>query len=230
MKTCVLISGLPREFKRSFEYLDKYIFQPLQPTIVISTWKVVNEPVFEIEGTTRYPGEGSLDEFYQLYKPDIFDVEYWDEKREKHFDIKKYYSRKHPYASIIRSMAMYYKIWRCFQLSLDLGPFDIIIKARSDLKITETIPNKMLERINDILFTDAVVGGYNNKIVSDILFFSGPTIMEYVCNIYNHLDELMQIIPLFNPESLLTGYITGAEIPVEKGVDVEILRPACWNV
>ena len=42
LTTCILFSGQAREFQRAYPSIKKYLIDPLDATIVVSTWDIEN--------------------------------------------------------------------------------------------------------------------------------------------------------------------------------------------
>lgn len=207
----------------------------VHPDIFIHTWRYIKsqeQPHFDIEGSWRYPDEGSVEDFINLYQPRSYAIEPFGEEQEKKFYNAKYEKNKHPHASISRYLCMLYKIYECHKMCINYATlnnfkYDLIIKARSDIELSRSFDLKDAEKAikERVLFSDVVL---SNGLVSDILFFGNPEVMETVANLHlgleTHFDEGIQ----FNTEKILPHHLNDHRItPVTHAIgQVKVLRPA----
>lgn len=226
MKVALCISGLPREFKRAYPSLKKHLIDVVNPDIFVYTWEALNQPHFEIEGAIRYPDEGSLKEFRELYQPKAFVSEVFDAQRELSFYDEKYEVNRHPHASIKRLRAMYYTIFMCHTLAKTYGNYDVFIKGRSDLELSNTFNIEELEKAknNRTLFSDVI---RTDGMVSDILFFGNREVMDITCNLYNEIDKYNDQKIQFNTEVFLPHHLKENKIAALQHAvgQVSVVRP-----
>jgi hypothetical protein len=231
MKVAVCVSGQPREFKRSYPSLKAHILNHVDADIFIYTWNALKQPHFEVEGAIRYPDEGPIQEFLSLYDPVAAVVEEWSDATEKYFYDAKYEANRHPHASIVRYRAMLYTIYQCnalknrFEKENDIK-YDIVIKARSDIELTRPVSLDELEfaKSQNILFSDVCRG---DGMVSDILWFGNPHVMDAACNLWKDFDNYYNQGVQFNTEVMFPHHLrSNGFFAREHSIgNVSVLRP-----
>lgn len=231
MKVAICISGLAREFKRSYNALNKFIFSQFEHDLFIYTWNAPNQPYFEVEGAIRYPDEGTLEEYKNLYNPVLMGFEVFDKNRENLFKNEKYERFKSGATSVVRMSAMFYQIMRCNQIKNLYAEkhgikYDIVIKCRSDIVPFRPFDLKEFEdaRDNGTFYSDVL---RNDGMVSDILFFSNSEVMDYACDLYKYFDEYVDRGIRFNPEVFLPYHLKEKGIVAKQHFlgNVTVLRP-----
>jgi hypothetical protein len=231
MRAALCISGLPREFKRSYPSIKKYILDLVETDIFIYTWDAIKQPYFDIEGAIRYPDEGPLREYYDLYKPVAYHAERWDETVEKSFYKEKYEENRHPHASIVRYQAMLYTIYQCNELKNEYErihgvKYDVVIKGRSDFELLRPMNLEELKEAssNRILYTDVL---RPDGMVSDILWFGNKEVIDIACNLWKEFDGYHSKGVQFNTEILFPHHLKNHNIsPRQHSIGgVSVLRP-----
>jgi hypothetical protein len=232
MKVALCISGQPREFKRSYPSLKEHVIDKVDTDVFVYCWDAKKQPYFEIEGAIRYPDEGSVNELIDLYKPVSYVLEPWDDEREKSFYNEKYEINRGLHSSIVRYQAMLYSIFKCNELKNEYEKkrnisYDIVIKARSDLKLSRSIDLDELAYAyqNRILYSDVLRW---DGMVSDILFFGNKEVMDIAARLYYDFDGYHDEGVPFNTEIMFPHHLSKNRVKPRQHIigGVEVLRPA----
>lgn len=230
MKLAICLSGQLREFKRAYPSLKKNVLDIVDCDIFAYVWEPKRQPFFEIEGSIRYPDEGSTDEFRDLYKPTVFRKEIWDEDTESFFNNPRFDTNRHPHASVIRYQALLYMAWSANRLKNDYSRlwnknYDAVIKYRSDIEIkTPILAEQIKDAIeNNVFYTDVLRW---DAMVSDIFWLANPEIMNYACSLWEYFNELHDNGVQFNTEVMFRKWLVKNRILVKQhSMGAEILRP-----
>jgi len=199
-------------------------------------WEPKKQPLFEIEGSIRYPDEGSTDEFRDLYKPTVFCKEVWDDDRENFFNNPRFEINRHPHASIIRYQALLYMAWSANRIKNDYErlwnkKYDAVIKYRSDLELSNPIK---IEEISDaihngVFYTDVL---RHDGMVSDMFWLANPFVMDIACSLWGNFQLLHDAGVQYNTEIMFPCYLNSKSIKVKQhSIGAEVLRPpqAVWG-
>lgn len=180
MKVAVLLSGLLRTFDK--ESVTSSLFNFLNNNfdsydIYSSIWD--NHTELQINKAK------------QIYSPQILETENfenWDKSIEAKFIefCTQYKVPEFAYSYIRRGIfAQWYKIYKTFQLIPNPNEYDIILRSRYDISFN---PIKLNLIKPETLYIEApYLGNYGYR---DYIFFSEPSKMQTICNLYNNLFSL----------------------------------------
>lgn len=193
MKIALLLSGLTRSAKICSDSLDRYLLSKHDVDIYIHTWDVSN---VSLDGSISETEE-TIEEIENIYNPKKIVSEPYFEKRE--FFQEKYSRYPKMDGTYDRSMAMFYKIQKCFEIASE--GYDFYIRSRMDLMLNEEIP---FDKINPECINipshqprqTYISEGYAYSIpydsygINDTFSIGNYECMKNYSSIYNNLDAL----------------------------------------
>lgn len=142
MKLAVCISGQPRFFKSSYPSLKKHVLDKYDCDVFIFTWKKTDNSEVGLMNSWRYPDEGTIAEYIDLYKPKAFLSWDYSDAVEKHYvTLENKYGLIRQDNPVRRYLAMLQGIEMSFSLSqrkyVDLNffqePYDFYVRTRPDV-------------------------------------------------------------------------------------------------
>lgn len=172
MNIAVQFKGLPRSFKRTYENLQKNIFDTLNPDIFIHTW--------DLEGSERgdVRTDGPPDEYINLYKPKKFQIE----------------RLRHNHVNLGNMVPAFESGYKSNQLRIQYEQetnkkYDVIIFARSDVGLSDKFLPKYAELVkeNDIW---AHHFDPNTQLIADAFFYTSPKWANISAETYFEINEL----------------------------------------
>jgi hypothetical protein len=230
MKLAICLSGQLREFKRSYPSLKKNILDVVDCDIFAYVWEPKKQPHFDIEGSIRYPDEGSTDEFRDLYNPTVFCKEIWDDDREKFFDNPRFNINRHPHASVVRYQALLYMAWSANQRKNEYchlwnKEYDAVIKYRSDIEILNPIrESEIIDTIDNSVFYADVLR--SDGMVSDMFWLANNAVMNTACGLWDYFVDLHDDGTQFNTEIMFPAWLKDNGIVVKQhSMGANVLRP-----
>lgn len=141
MNISICLSGMPRNVSNSYNWLKTSVLDVLDANnikwnIFVSTWQDKN-----------------TQEFIDTYKPSRYEVEIWDDEMIDKLGWKQ--MKKYDVSTKPNLLGMFYKIYKCNELRKKYElenniKYDIIIRARTELKFNTTIDLKELEIIKNL--------------------------------------------------------------------------------
>jgi hypothetical protein len=213
MKTCLLLSGHMRTYKKCFPALNALVIQPLNCDVFIYTWDMlgVQQPHAINDGNAyKISIVSQLNEIKTLYKPINIEMEPYRGTGAKYA----------PYTdgrSVIDVSNNFYTIYRVDILrqneEIKTGTkYDVVIKTRPDYMPYVSLPFDLIEHAqhDNKLYLPSFGHGPG---LNDHLAFGSPNIMKIYSECYLALDDLVKRIA-FDPHVLLKRYIqdTGLEL------------------
>lgn len=198
MKIALYLPGMLRQFELPYEYLKKYVLDPLDPDIFFS----------------GYPNDDGLEycknKIEELYKPKKYILRNFDEeaKNEIYPNIQKYYSNKRPETRPETYISGRYNVKKCNDLrksyEIENGfKYDVIICSRTDLFYNrEHSSDELLRAKNgEVLIPHEWDCKYLNPIaVSDIGFVTNSENSNKISSIYDFIDTYFSEGNTLHPE------------------------------
>jgi hypothetical protein len=192
MKTCLLISGLPRQVEKCYENIKNSLILPNNPDIFVHTW--ANEET----DTIKFIMEN--------YKP--LKMVYEPQKKfvNKNLDFNLMLSNYAIAYNRDRFIDMLYSSWYSAQLVNNIKEeyrlsndvkYDYVIRARFDVTYNRPIivsnydPNQFNVNVRYDLpakMTDDRIGFASNEIMN--LYYSGFTLFEYLYKLKHGIDQI----------------------------------------
>lgn len=203
MKVAVLLSGFPRNFKKTFPFFKKYIMDTLNPDIFYYGYK--NDP------------NDNEQEILDLYKPVLYEIKIWNSEIRDHIkelygtnDFRNKASETHP----DKILSQYFNLFKVNELKLEKEinfKYDLVLRCRPDVFFFKEIP--------DHLILSALEG---NIIIPDVWDFGGVTDsfamstsdnITLYCNFFNRIREYNHDKGCrFHPETLLQMHINECKL------------------
>ena len=233
-KLAICLSGYLRTFKDCYPSILKNLIQDYDCDIFIHTYDKIGH-----SSGWRSPIDLSenIDMEFLETIPNVkmLVVEKWDDIKHQFEKFKKL----QPYVTNINVIAtIFYKIYHCNELRKKYEQennitYDLIIRTRGDQvfekKINLNFPkNKIL--INSYPWGDEdyveryqqkddkgnIVWDHENQCLNDRFAVGTPTNIDVLCDLYNHLEELITNTPCVELEYILYKYLTNNNIELEK--------------
>lgn len=187
------ISGQMRTYRKCYGFLMENIINPLEPDIFIHTWR-------EQGGTTK--ADIDVADYYdpvteqrldRLYSPiaahvEDFDDEYFTQKDGVAIPKKLKEETNHWKGNI----PLFYKMYACNELksrheNRNGFEYDIVIKIRPDLIVSEPIPEKVFNEPNTLWHSE--YGIDTTMQVSDKFAISSSENIDYYTSVWEHLND-----------------------------------------
>lgn len=232
-KIAICISGYLRTFEECYPTILKNIIQDNDVDIFIHTYDKIGN-----SSGWRSPIDFSEDINWNFLESipyiKVIATQKWD-------DIKYQFEKFRnivPYVTNINTIGcIFYKIYMCNQLRKQYEienniKYDLIIRMRGDQffekKINLDFPeNKILinaypwgdeDYVNHYLTDDCgVEGGRNeNEWINDRFAVGNSDNIDYLCDLYNHFEELITNAPYVELEYLLHSHLNKGNIELEK--------------
>lgn len=212
MKIAVCFSGHMRNYEDTFPTWKRFLLDIHDCDVFIHTWS--NRGMFTPKDgvITKYDEVGTVSEtdnsvdfghVQNLLKPVKFVSEAYSsvkpmisEKAKKYYEwrdsIKGWeYTRPHDYISFS------YKIWACNELTKQTNvKYDLVIRARTDLKMNGPFPNEVFEHPEFLWLRSGhpsdMARDPNPKSVVQEIGLSNSQTMDIFANLYLHMDELLE--------------------------------------
>jgi hypothetical protein len=233
MKIAICISGLPRSFRRSYPLLEKEFLSKYDCDIFISTWdwqvnqiqkKQETKDQFgnsiPIVGTHWWPQDGDLDEFINLFKPEMSEIEIFDDDT---LESKFNYSSYKKYDINNSFLPMFYKTWRANELRLNYQKqnnieYDLVLRTRADVSYDGVLPQKEIEKAllghgfcrTSWQNPDTPLGEPEH--ISDIYFLSNSEKSTLYANFWIHHQKILEYTKSSIAEINLETYLKRAGV------------------
>lgn len=204
MKVALCISGMSRSFKKTYPSVLKHVIERYNPDVFISTWK----PTFV--DRDWWPDVDPPEELIELYKPIKFDIEIWNEARQKSFETNEFKKNADwGGAAVSRMIPMFYKIYlanlHCFIHQLENKfRYDVVIRCRSDLEFHGDLVLEQPQP-NTIYFPQI----NNQNGVNDQFWYADSDTSNAVCGLYLSIGELWHAGIIIHGELLLYAFQQG---------------------
>jgi hypothetical protein len=210
-KVALYLSGNLRQFKSTYESLNKYLFAcntDVEFDIYMHTFKVV------LKSSKHENDEGSIGEAIDLYKPKSVHMETHDEHKRniireecntEELPVQIFGSDygsayKNPVDMYNNITAMFYGWKKVNELRED--DYDLVIRTRYDLLLFDSLNlGVFLQEKEDVAYVPFGYGKpptderYNISVGSfpDFITIGNQDVIDCVCGIYDNLYELMMI-------------------------------------
>lgn len=187
MRTCLLISGLPRNIERGYPGILQSIILPNDPDIFIHTWldietnKSTSDMILEMFKPKKY-----IMEPQKIFKNTFMNVDRMVEFYARFYGAEKFVEMLH---------SSWYSIQQCnilkeqYRLENNIK-YDCVIRARFDIDYSHTIDCKN--------YTDETIYISNRanlpeKMIDDRFAFGPNHLMNIYCSGFNLLDYIFNI-------------------------------------
>lgn len=249
MNVAVLMTGGVRNFNEVYPTFQKRILSvnpEVNFDIYISTWEtagmVKKGKDYKVENTadalwidTKKPAD--ITKVMQMINPAAIKVENFIKWRGRYESIIKDFADKYSlseYSRINSAFTQFYKLKDCLGLIPDPNKYDAMIKYRFDLKITEDLPLKEIEKeIEDgVVITDksySTFAAVPTPCIPDHFAIGNTKAMETYANTFNNIQDIGMRIsgnyPLYT-EAILTEQLRRHRVKIIKSPHIrnEILR------
>lgn len=200
MKIALLLHGLTRRYDISYPFIKNNIIDKFNTDVFISCWE--NEVKEEdLKKGMNLPLQGLID----LYQPNGFDFEIYNDEKEKSFQNKKYMEifqqpDVHYKNNWSRFFAFYYKVWKANHLrneyeKINNIKYDLVIKWRTDVFIKDVLTHDLLEQFNKndkAVFMPFGHGG--DGYINDLVYIAKPSVMDKICDLYFNLEKVAEYV------------------------------------
>ncbi|MBX7138002.1 MAG: hypothetical protein K1X83_08470 [Oligoflexia bacterium] len=219
MRVALCLSGLPRSFVKCAESVRKHLIEPYQPDIFISTWQstLIDD---------KFPETHSPDELINHYNPIKFDIEIFDQRRQKSFETNPFKNHADQAGrSVGRMLPMFYRIFiadlhRFSYEQENRFKYDVVVRCRSDLRFDGPVK---LEKTDPGVVCFPIKNSTSH--VNDQFWFCDSGTSSQLCALYNFIPQLWHNGVLIHGEALLFAYVSAKGLtvkPVE--INYEIVR------
>lgn len=185
MKTCLLISGLPRQVERSFPNILESLIETNQPDIFIHTWN-------DLDGNLKSP-------IIELYKPKEIKIENQKSWINSNMNLDRMMASHGRSYTKEKFIEMIYSSWYSVQQANLLKEeyrlkhniiYDYAIRARFDINYSKAIYCKDYDR-NVLNISNKVLPDV--EMVDDRFAFASNSIINAYCGIFNMLDYVQEL-------------------------------------
>ena len=219
MRVAVCISGHLRNFKSGYKnFKENFILINSDHTFdfFIDTWDNLdwrNENIFK-ETADIIPHVKTL---YSPIKINVEKFINWDtEEYMKYVSnqrwVKKGIQGKRSKGEHI--LGMYYKIFKCNNLKKekedkDSFKYDIVIRSRTDMGFSSPVKLDVLANIDEIIYVPqcSKEAKDNGILIRDMFAISSSKNMDYYCDLFNKINEILESTRMFRPEPMLYHYL-----------------------
>lgn len=193
MKVALCLSGQPRFFKQSFEYLKMNVLDLNDVDVFLHTWELPSSfkgcgfdgASWNQGRTDTYLGhEETVKSLIETYNPKGISTSVLDEIGEKDWN-------KYPLTNGENLAKVTHFMFYSMKKSVELVPdgYDIIIRSRYDAApLSPIVVNEGIFDPKGIYFTDSC---RNPLVMSDWFFWSTPDNMRELCSVYNDIDDFV---------------------------------------
>lgn len=219
MKVAILLPGHTRSYNDIRDTIFANLITPLQNAghtchIFTSTWRDVG---------FREIGWANITVDLSKIEADSTSFETEEPRRNEFIDKYRKYDkwRQYPHLSGPETcgdaVAMWYKVWRCYNLMLEHMSreninYDVIIKSRPDLVLYQPFdPNLLTTMDKDTIYMAEWHGKYEEVThrLMDQFGYGSSQSMSVYCSVYPHIDEIIQRNDYaFNGEGFLLSQLT----------------------
>jgi len=219
MKVAILISGRQR-FTREFDDFLNSLSNYNQLDWYFLLWNTTHEQ--DVRIPPNWPIEvGAVRNHIQSRLPAKSNIVHLSIEEPPVFDETKSYNLT-PWTIASHTWTMYYGIYHVNQIREQHGPYDLVIRTRPDIGITETLDLVAIHQ-QLILNPTTVLTPRNHRYgmhggapISDLFGIALPDVMSIYADAFNQInDQQVQGIP-FTGESVLAYHLTqkGIQYPL----------------
>lgn len=186
MKIALLLTGQLRTYRTTFKNLKKYIIDPLNPEIFISTWHQTGSSHKELLVKKNEDiSEDYLMDFYQTNNVHIenFQNSFFDKIGDVTVPEKLKLIEKGNYKG---TLPMYYHMYKGFQM-LKNNKFDLIIRMRPDYQVNDFLDLNMFDKKNTLYFNS--FDANPDWQVGDKINIGDYEAIKYSCSVFDKLNE-----------------------------------------
>jgi hypothetical protein len=207
MKTALLLSGFPRNFKYAFPYLKKYILDPLCPDVFYFGYNDLKHSITTEDVLSRYqPKKHCIREYNQEIEDEV-----WSAYGTKQMGLVRLDATEGPRTQPYWILSQYYNILKTNELKKQTeeeGDFkyDCVIRGRPDYFFYRDIEQEELRNIkpNHVYIPDI----WDFDGVCDMFAYGDSSAMDKYCDLFRHVKRYhLESKCLFHPETLLKFHI-----------------------
>ena len=222
MKVAFVFSGVIRDLNRTTEIFQRKI-EEFNADVYASFWDIEN------------PEDGdTIKNFKNNFKPNHLEIESWNSFKKSTWDIiKQEYQAPRdlfePGQVNIRDgnfFSMWYKVWRANMLTkLNPEPYDVVVRLRTDLILSDWFTPKINEFLNIPHGTVWIQNWLNCYGPHDFLAYGSPEIMDIYSSVYHYLNRYVKEgVYMYIPENTLRHHLGQFDISVRYYGDTILLR------
>ena len=219
MKVAVCISGHLRSIDHGYENFQE-VFIRSNPgysfDFFIDTWDNLdwrNKNAFKDTSSI-------VPKVNKIYNPVQINIEKfidWDTSKYMKYVLNKRWVKKGMNGKRSKGehiLGMYYKIFKCNNLKVEEEKkldfkYDLVIRSRTDMSFASSLNLDDLKNIDKTIYVpqcDQVAkdGGIP---IRDMFAISSSENMDYYCNLFNKIDEILRTTKVFRPEPMLYHHL-----------------------
>lgn len=212
MKIALCFSGIMRDLNETKNFWTDLI-KEYDIDVYASFWDIENPELGD-----------TIQEFEKIYTPKRLEVENYKAFKESTLEIAKLHVKSpklidkqfQDSSEQFGMFPMYYKIWKCNQLTKQLGiEYDIVIRARIDTLLDNMFKLERNHMLNVPMGVTMVQAFDNSGGMNDCFAYGKPKIMDYYSFCFFQLMEyLNEGHYIFPPEHLLSVHFSKIHLPI----------------
>ena len=222
MNVAFTFSGLIRDIDKTYP-IFKSLIKKYNADIFFSTWDIEN-----------LENGDTIENFKSKYNPLICEVENWEVWKKSYvstinsnYIVPRYLNKiESDKASNPSMFGMWYKIQKANHLTkLVDKDYDIIVKLRTDIKLSDNFELKLNNYLNFPHGTVRIPDWDNCYGPHDFIFYGPPKLMDYTTNLFYFISKYhAEGNYIYPPENLLRHHISQKDLEIRFYSDVVKLR------
>jgi hypothetical protein len=222
MKVAFVFSGVIRDLNRTTKIFQNKI-EEFNADVYASFWDIEN------------PEDGdTIENFKNNFNPKHLEIESWEAFKNSTWDIinqeveppRDLFEPGQINARSGSFFSMWYKVWRANMLTkLNSEPYDVIIRLRTDLVLSDWFTPKINEYLNIPHGTVYIPAWLNCYGPHDFIAYGSPKIMDIYSSVYHYLTRyLKEGVYMYIPENTLRHHLGQFDLPIRYYGDTVLLR------
>jgi hypothetical protein len=212
MKVAFVFSGIIKELNKTTEIFQKKI-QEFNADVYASFWDIENP----------YEND-TVENFKANFNPKQLEIENWEAWNKSTWNILKteiqapldLFHTGQEAVSKGNHFAMWYKIWKANTLTkLNLEPYDVVVRLRTDLVLSDWFEPKINPHLNIPHGTVWIGNWLNCYGPHDFIAYSNPQIMDQYSSLFLYATRYFKEgVYMYTPENVLRHHLGQFDISV----------------
>ena len=222
MKVAFVFSGIIRELNKTTDIFQRKI-EEFNADVYASFWDIEN------------PEEGdTIKNFQNNFSPKYIDIESWDAWEKSTWNILKteidvpqdLFELGRQTVTNGSPFAMWYKVWKANMLTkTNPEPYDIVVRLRTDLILSDWFTPKVNEFLNIPHGTVYIHNWLNCYGPHDFIAYGNPKVMDIYSSVFlYHTRYLKEGVYMYTSENTLRNHLGQFDVPIRYYGDRILLR------